>query len=666
MVSTCILTSKTRVAPMKKQTTPRLELLGATILSRLVHNVQKVLPIQPQVYCWTDSLTVLCWIKNHHQWKQYVQIRVEEICKWVDRDNWRFCPGTENPADIPSRSCTSHELKSSELWWNGPGFLKDTCDRWPDMPTCHESETAKLELVKKPQEIVHSLVSVTNNDQFLDLESVLEIKRYSTKVKLLRVTGTVLKFITLLRSNDRTRISHTLNGTDLNEAEILWIKSIQRSSFPEEYHLLKDGKSVIYKNQFKLFLNEHKVICCEGHLKNADIPTSTKCPVLLPTKHYFTELVIKGCHKTVHHNGISETLASLREKHWIFRGREAVKKIIRKCVVCRRYEGKAYTGPLIPDLPAERVSADPPFNNTGIDFAGPLYIHTAEAKESKAYVCIFTCASTRALHLEVTEGLSANTFLLAFRRFCSRRGIPSIILSDNAKTFKHCAKEIMKIIRSEEVHQYLSNKQITWTFIAEKAPWWGGVWERLVQSVKRCLRKVVGRSTLTLDELTTVITEIETTLNNRPLTYLHDDTEGVSHALTPASLVYGRRIATTPSSRQFEVASTSKTLTKRAKHQYHALNCFVRLWLREYLLSIQERRSIKVARGNSKGIQAGDIVVLKEDGTSRCLWKLAKVTETVEGRDGAIRSAKVQLLSKNKVIQLRRPIQHLVPLEADI
>ena len=218
----------------------------------------------------------------------------------------------------------------------------------------------------------------------------------------------------------------------------------------------------------------HKVICCEGHLKNADIPTSTKCPVLLPTKHYFTELVIKGCHKTVHHNGISETLASLREKHWIFRGCEAVKKIIRKCVVCRRYEGKAYTGPLIPDLPTERVSADPPFNKMGIDFAGPLYIHTAEAKESKAYVCIFTCASTRALHLEVTEGLSANTFLLAFRRFCSRRGIPSIILSDNAKTFKHCAKEIMKIIHSEEVHQYLSNKQITWTFIAEKDPWWGG------------------------------------------------------------------------------------------------------------------------------------------------------------------------------------------------
>ena len=197
------------------------------------------------------------------------------------------------------------------------------------------------------------------------------------------------------------------------------------------------------------------------------------CPVLLPTKHYFTELVIKECYKSVYHNGISETLASLRERLWIFRGHEAVKKIIRKCVVCQRYEGKAYTGPLIPDLPAELVSADPPFRNTNIDFAGLLYICTTEAKETNVYICIFMCAFTQALHLEVTEGLSANIFLLASRCFCGWKGIPVIILSGSAKTFKHCAKDITTIIRSEKVHQYLSNKQITWNFIAGKAPWWG-------------------------------------------------------------------------------------------------------------------------------------------------------------------------------------------------
>ena len=154
-----------------------------------------------------------------------------------------------------------------------------------------------------------------------------------------------------------------------------------------------------YIKQFKLFLNEHKVICCEGHLKNANIPTSTKCPVLLPTKHYFTELVIKECYKTVYHNGISETLASLRERHWIFRVREAVKKIIRKCVVCRRYEEKAYTKPLIPDLPAERMSADPPFSNINIDFTGLLYIRTTEARDQGLYLHLYVC-----LHSSLTLG----------------------------------------------------------------------------------------------------------------------------------------------------------------------------------------------------------------------------------------------------------------------
>ena len=242
-----------------------------------------------------------------------------------------------NPADIPSRSCTSYKLKSGELWWNAPNFLKNTCDNWPDMPTCYESDAVKAGLVKKPQAVVvHSLVSVVKEDQLLEMEAIFEIKRYSTKIKVLRITAIVLKFVNLLRQQERTRVPQTLNGMDLEKAEILWIKSIQKSLFSEHYQKLIDGKTVIYK-QFKLFLNDQKVICSEGHLlKHANIPIHTKYPMLLPTKHYFTELVIKECHKTVFHDGISETLASLRERYWVFRGQEAVKKLIRKCVVCQR------------------------------------------------------------------------------------------------------------------------------------------------------------------------------------------------------------------------------------------------------------------------------------------------------------------------------------------
>ena len=209
-------------------------------------------------------------------------------------------------------------------------------------------------------------------------------------------------------------------------------------------------------------------------------------------------------------------------------------------------------------------------------------------------------------------------------------------MSDNAKTFKFCSKEIEKIVRSEEVHQYLTNRQISWQFIVEKAPWWGGYWERLVRSVKRCLRKTLGRSTLTFDELATILVEIEATLNNRPLTYVCDDTEGLSYALTPADLIYGHRLAKSPDGRQFEVTSTAKTLTRRCKYQFCLLNKFVKKWRQDYLLNLQEKGVVGSKFQKSQQIKIGDVVILREDGTARSLWKLAKVIELLKGRDNMI------------------------------
>ena len=131
------------------------------------------------------------------------------------------------------------------------------------------------------------------------------------------------------------------------------------------------------------------------------------------------------------------------------------------------------------------------------------------------------------------------TVLLAFRRFTSRRGLPATLLSDNAKTFKSASKEIRNVARSTEVCQYLTNQRTTWKCIVAKAPWWRGFWERMVQSVKRCLRKTIGRTDLKLEELSTVLVEVESVINCRPLTYIYDDQEGISFALRPSHLIYG-------------------------------------------------------------------------------------------------------------------------------
>ena len=316
-----------------------------------------------------------------------------------------------------------------------------------------------------------------------------------------------------------------------------------------------------------------------------------------------------------------------------------------------------------------RVADPPPFTYTGVDFAGPLYItsprdsQSNESVSEKVYICLFTCASTRAVHLELTRDLGVNSFLQAFRRFSSRRGLPSTLISDNAKTFKASSKEIEKLVKSPEVQRYLSNSRVTWKFIIEKALWWGGFWERLIQSVKRSIKKTVGRTSLGYNKLNTLVVEVESLINSRPLTYIYDDEESISHPLTLSHLISSHRISAMPNDEYFEIVSTHNTLTRR-RHHKQLLQQFSKQWKREYLLSLRENSTARSVSGNHTAITVGDIVILKNDSTSRAFWKLGKVEQLILGKDGKVRAAIVKVSSSNGNNQLlKRVIQHLIPLE---
>ena len=185
---------------------------------------------------------------------------------------------------------------------------------------------------------------------------------------------------------------------------------------------------------------------CRGRLNNSTVSLSAKNRILLPHNHLFVNLLIQQYHERSKHSGVNDTFTLLRENYWILKGRRAVKLVRNKCVTCWKCEGLPYNVTTTPDLPAERMSDDAPFTHISINFTGPLYVKDKSSSNlSKVYVCLFTCCSTRALHLELTDLLSAESFLLAFRRFVGR-GLPSTIWSDNAKTFKTASKEIQKII----------------------------------------------------------------------------------------------------------------------------------------------------------------------------------------------------------------------------
>ena len=648
------VSSKARVSPIKGQSIPRLELMGACLLAKHVDSVKHALHIERytrklETFFWVDSSTVLCWIRNNKPWKQFVRHRVNEILSLSARQQWRFCPGVMNPADLPSRGTRGSTLSQNKAWLGGPLFLSSIPSDWPvEISTGDvDNEQVFKEIVQNPPKLTYSLVNQTKL-QNIDLKSVIDNEKFSSKARLIRVLGWVLRFIRNLKSRDKVTEQY-LNALEIDRAEQIVIRSVQLEAFDSELTYLSDDRNSNRKPpirvfQLNLFIDENGILRAKTRMKNASLETECKEPILLPCRSHFSQLVVQEYHDKVFHNGVKETLNAIRQRFWILRGRETAKKVLRRCIICKKLEGLPFKPFTCHDLPPVRVEEGPPFINTGIDFAGPLYVVDRKSNPKtnfKVYVCLFTCAATRAVHLELVEKLDISSFLRAFRRFSARRGLPRTLLSDNATTFKAASKDIRRIILSREVQTYLSDRGISWHFIVQRAAWHGAIWERLVRSVKRCLRKVIGRASIIIEELQTLLVEIEGIINSRPLTYVYDDLSGVSYPLTPSQLIYGYSTARSPNGRHFEIISTNESLTKRSNYHRQLLKHFAKRWKQEYLLALREVASL-TNPSNEPIVSVGDIVVLKDEQTKRVFWKLGEIVELIVGRDKNIRAAKVK------------------------
>ena len=364
----------------------------------------------------------------------------------------------------------------------------------------------------------------TLGTQPFGLHAIIDINRFPSLTKLLRVTALVRGFITCLQTK---RKFTGITSTDLEEAETLWINTVQKSTFPEEIeNLQQNNRQGCLIKQLKLFLDEKGMLRCYGRLHNATIAYDAKFPILLPKYHQFTDLVIEDAHSKVLHAGVGTTLVHIRQRFWIINGRQRVKAILHKCVKCRKVTGTSYRQPVTPPLPKCRVTESQPFAITGVDFSGAMNIKS-ESGSNKAYICLFTCAVTRAVHLEVVPNLSTATFLHAFRRFVARRSLPQKMISDNASTYTLAAEELRQLFRKQKVNEYLTYLCTEWQFIPKRAPWFCGFWERLIGMTKTLIKKVLGKAQITFTELATIVTEIEAVINNGRLTY-------VSHSINDA------------------------------------------------------------------------------------------------------------------------------------
>ena len=452
--------AKSRVASTKRVTLPRLELMAAFLLSKLIRFVLDSLKKDVTQYvCWTDSMVTLGWIHRPSiSWKTFVANRVQTIQEKVAPDHWRFCPGDSNPADLVTRGKLLHDLAHNSIWWHGPKWLCEMEENWPSDIRGQESDDLPESKKKSNCNVAFSRLnpSCVNEDR---------IQRWT---KLIRVTALVFKAVRLFNKSTKVTV---LTVEDLHEAEIYWCQEVQKECFPEDWYCLENGQPLPKISPLTslspYFDQTSKLIRVGGRLQFADLPEETKHQIILPSKHSVIDKLIAFTHeKRACHAGPETTLGILRERFWIVHGRRTVQRVISECLICRKQRISPVQQQMAP-LPTERVTISPAFSHVGIDFTGHLILKSQSKgpknlPHQKAYVCIFSCATTRMVHLELTNDMTTDEFLQAFRRMYNRRGLCNTLWSDNQTTFKKANKDITWMFEKLQSKSYqISGRRLT-------------------------------------------------------------------------------------------------------------------------------------------------------------------------------------------------------------
>ena len=361
---------------------------------------------------------------------------------------------------------------------------------------------------------------------------------------------------------------------EITTASDYWVKRVQKA---EETCLKSPG--------WKLVKDDCTgVLKCEGRIKGYR-------PTYLPGG-LLVEKLILHIHNQVTHLDVTNTMASVRENWWIPKLRAKV-EVIKNCNICKVYSTKPYGVPSTSALPEYRTEGNRPFEVTRVDFAGPFVYKVGKKEEGgKCYVIIFTCASSRAVHLEVASTQTADEFKSKLNAFISRRTRPRIIISDNAKVFKATADWIKTVRTSEKMQNYLARENIRWQFNLAKSPWWGGIYERLIKEIKKTLHKTLGRLHLSYEAFESVIMSIERNLNNRPLTYVEAEREEEA-VLTLNMILWGRDVYAVEDTE----GSDAEELTRMAKRLENAKANAWKRWKREYVHSLMESHRLNKETG---------------------------------------------------------------------
>ena len=450
------------------------------------------------------------------------------------------------------------------------------------------------------------------------------------------------------------------------EAEKIIIRWLQESEYGDEISALQGKGSITRKSKlFDLspYLDEDGLLRVGGRIKRSSYLDDVKNPIIIPGSSHIAKIIIRKFHEDIYHQGRGMTMNEVRSNgYWITGASKIVSTLIHKCVACRRFRSKPMEQRMA-DLPKERLEVTAPFTHVGLDCFGPIVVQEGR-RELKRYGLIVTCLASRAVHIELLDDLTTDSFINGLRNLISIRGHVSSVLSDQGSNFIGAHRELKKALQEitdPGLKKYMEDNQIQFKTNSPHSSHMGGVWERQIRSIRNILAGMMEQHSkrLNTSTLRTFLYEAMSILNSRPLTPQNlSDPE--LEPLTPNHLIMmkGKMILDVPG--QFKVEDVYAR--KRWRQAQYLAQEFWSRWQKEYLLTQQRRQKWNKVKMN---LEEGDIVLVKEDAKPRGEWIMARVEKCLKDQDGLVR--RVQLVmgkstGDNSLRKLERPIHKLVLL----
>lgn len=617
-----LVMAKSRIAPMKKISTPQMELNGAVVSKRIRQVIEKEMRVRfEEVIHLVDSVTVLGMLhKISTRFKIYEGVRLGEIQAATNgnMDSWYWIEGKSNIADYLTRPKDLHEINQDSRWWKGPEFLETPMDSW-----AIKSKVENPESLPGEKASTHAAETKINQDSDL-----VDYSSFSSPKKLLWTVARVLD-ICRRRFKGGCKMEN-IDPQVFQDAKILLLRDVQRNL----------GEMKQYK-QLKPVRNDKDLWVLGGRLSSfnplAQNPTDG-AQVLLPTNHPYTRMLMRQAHVLSGHGGRDSTLARFRWLFWTPQGSKIASAVKRECQMCKKRDVKLIQQHM-GNLPTERLSPSPPFNRVMLDIFGPYLVRGEVQKRisQKAYGVIFTDLYSRAVHIEPVYGYDTASFMLALLRFTSIRGWPAKIYSDPGSQLVAAERELSQAWSSmdkAEIHRTSTENGTTWTLSPADSPWRQGAVEALIKSTKRCFSFSMCNHRLSPSEFNTVCYQVSNTLNERPIGRCGGHDSDIS-VLTPNLLLLGRTGTSNP-------GNLYETNSYRSSLVSSVYNVFWKRWCELYAPTII--RQYKWFE-SSPNLRPDDIVVVCDQNALKSNHYLARVKEVFPSCDGKVR--KVSLAYKN-------------------